>query len=272
VIETLKDMARERILKLPVGNPPLPHGDPSKVETWNPDEGYLKYRLLGFYIGAIPGTLTGLAFSLASLLLLFKPNVLKGLSRDLERDISNAEPAALVLVGVFFLAVGLFVVGSLIFQYVVLHLELDMLRYTLTDEALRLRRGVVHVDEVTLSFANIQNVKFNQGPVQRYFGIGDLIVETAGGGGGAIPQAGGAGAGAHAMHHQGLIKGISDPERLRDTIQARVRRFKGSGLGAEVEDAEAVAEPLAGADFTSPEAAALLKEIRDALAATRLAG
>ena len=268
MIETLKDLARERVLKLPVGNPPLPHGDPSKVETWNPDQGYLKYRLLGFFIGGIPAVLTGLGFLLAGLFLIASPETLMSLSRDLERDLGKAGPNGLILLGVGALLIGLFVLGSLAFQYVVLHLELDMLRYTLTDEALRLRRGVVHVDEVTLSFANIQNVKFNQGPVQRYFGIGDLIVETAGGGG-FVPQPGAAG-GAQSMNHQGLIKGISDPERLRDTIQARVRRFKGSGLGAEVEDAEAEVEDGPGADFSSPEAAALLREIRDALAATRL--
>jgi len=270
VIETLKDMARERVLKLPVGNPPLPHGDPTKVETWNPDEGYLKYRLLGFFIGGIPAVLTGLGFMLAGVLLFASPETLMSLSADLERDLGRAGPGGLAFLGLCAVAIGLFVLGSMAFQYVVLHLELDMLRYTLTDQALRLRRGVVQVDEVTLSFANIQNVKFNQGPVQRYFGIGDLIVETAGGGG-FVPQPGGAGAGAQAMNHQGLIKGISDPERLRDTIQARVRRFKGSGLGAEVEDAEAEVEVNEGADFTSPEAAELLREIRDALAATRLA-
>lgn len=270
MIETLKDLARERVLKLPAGNPPLPHGDPSKVETWNPDEGYLRYRLLGFFIGVVPGLLTGLGALSVGVLLLSSPETLMGLSRELERDLGKAGTGWLTFLGLAAIAFGLFTFGSLVFQYVVLHLELDMLRYTLTDEALRLRRGVVQVDEVTLSFANIQNVKFNQGPVQRYFGIGDLIVETAGGGG-FNPQAGAAGA-QGMTHHQGLIKGISDPERMRDTIQARVRRFKGSGLGAEVQDAEAEPEQSegGGADFSSPEAAALLREIRDALAATRL--
>lgn len=271
MIEALKAFTKSRILKLPEGNPPLPHGDPTKVETWNPDEKYLRYRLLGFYIGAIPTTIVGAGLSLASFLLVFSPDTLASMSRDLERDLAGANSTALAVLAVFLLTVSLFVIGSLVFQYVVLHLELDMLRYTLTDQALRLRRGVVQVDEVTLSFANIQNVKFSQGPVQRYFGIGDLIVETAGGGG-FVPQPGAAGGG-QAMNHQGLIKGISDPERLRDTIQARVRRFKGSGLGAEVEDLEAEAEAEAGpADFSSPEAIALLSEIRDGLAATRLAG
>ena len=56
-----------------------------------------------------------------------------------------------------------------------------MLRYTLTDRALRLRRGVMRVEEVTLSYVNIQNVKFVQGPLQRYFGIGDpeLLIDEA---------------------------------------------------------------------------------------------
>ena len=266
MIEQLKDFARGRLLKLPLGNPPLPHGDPSKVETWNPGEGYLRYRLLGFFLGAIPGLLTTLLCGVAGVLLVVSPETLAGVSDQVARDMAEASPVALGALGVLGVLFSLFMIGSLIFQYVVLHLELDMLRYTLTDEALRLRRGVVHVEEVTLSFANIQNVKFSQGPVQRYFGIGDLVVETAGGGG-TIPQPGAAGP---VLNHQGLIKGISDPERLRDTIQARVRRFKGSGVGGEVQDLESPDAPPS--DFSGPEASALLVEIRDALAATRLAG
>ncbi|MBL4849095.1 MAG: PH domain-containing protein [Planctomycetes bacterium] len=269
MIESLKEFARSRILKLPVGNPPIPHGDPTKVETWNPDEAYLRYRLLGFFLGGIPAALMSLALAVSGVLLMASPETLASFSREAEREIAKGSPAGLAVAGFFILVVGLFITGSLAFQYVVLHLELDMLRYTLTDQAIRLRRGVVHVEEVTLSYANIQNVKFSQGPVQRYFGIGDLIVETAGGGGGAIPQPGAP----QVLHHQGLIKGITNPETLRDLIQARVRRFKGSGLGGDVQDAEAAPEAAsASADFSSPEATALLGEIRDALAATRLAG
>ena len=36
--------------------------------------------------------------------------------------------------------------------------------------------------ETTISFENVQNVEVRQGPLQRYFGIADVVVQTAGGG------------------------------------------------------------------------------------------
>ena len=41
-----------RWLKLPEGNPTIPAGDPGSVKVWNPAEGYLRYTLLGFWVGA----------------------------------------------------------------------------------------------------------------------------------------------------------------------------------------------------------------------------
>lgn len=269
MIEVLKGLAKGPILKLPEGNPSLPHGDPSQVQTWNPDRGYLNYRLLGFWLSGVFGLAFALGLIVVGLVLISSPQVLES-NRDVAKALQKGSTLPLTLAGVGCVLGGLFSLASFCAQYVILHLELDMLRYTLTDEALRLRRGVVNVEEVTLSFANIQNVKFNQGPVQRYFGIGDLIVEVAGGGAAVAA----AQQGAQVMHHQGLIKGISEPERLRDTIQARVRRFRGSGLGGAVQiaDDEEPEVPQGPTDLQSPEALALLTEIRDALAATRLAG
>jgi membrane protein YdbS with pleckstrin-like domain len=238
-------------LKLPPGNPAIPAGDPASVQTWNPAEGYLRYQLLGFWISSIPLGLLGLGgFAGAGLLFLLRPE--------------TQMPAGLL----YTLAVGSVLLGCLFcgivaFRYATVHLELDMLRYTLTDRAIRLRRGVIRVDEVTLSYANIQNVKYVQGPLQRYFGIGDLIVETAGGGMAASPQQAGA-----SLHHQGLIKGIGEPERLRDLILERVRKVRGAGLG-DVGDPKVRRQP---GSLDSPEGRALLAEIRDGLAAINRAG
>lgn len=242
------DLAR-RWLKLPAGDPHPPAGDPNSVQVWNPGEGYLKYRKVGYWIGALPmvavcAGLSAGAIGLPALIL------------------AEGKTPGFVgpLVGVIMLGVAALVFFLIAFNWASMHLELEMLRYLLTDRAIRLRRGVSTVEEVTLSYANIQNVKYAQGPLQRVFGIADLIVETAGGGGSVDAAQQGA-----ALHHQGLIKGISQPEKLRELILERVRAAKGGGLGDASDDAQAEAHAQAGA-IDTPQGHALLREIRDGLA------
>lgn len=203
------------LLKLPEGDPKIP-GDAAKLRSWNPSEGYLRYRMLGFWILAVP--LIALA---AGLILGAIP-----LAVILHDEIRLVGAAALAL---GLMALGLFLLALLAFQAAAIHLELDMLRYTLSADAVRLRRGVGKVEEVTFSYVNIQNVKYSQGPIQRHFGIADLFVETAGGGGGAPPP------GQAGLGHRGRIQGVSDPEELRECILERVRRVRGAGLGDAAE-------------------------------------
>ncbi|MDF1665326.1 MAG: PH domain-containing protein [Planctomycetota bacterium] len=235
-----------RYLKLPEGDPKLP-GDPKTNKTWNPDEKYLHYSLLGFYIGAF--------FAVPVSFILFLVSVL--LFPEMEKEMTTAG-ALLVCLGL--VMVSLFILVSMAVSYAIIHIELDMLRYTLTDNVVRLRRGVMKVEEVTLSYVNIQNVKFSQGPLQRYFGIADLIVETAGGGQALNPQQG-----AGVQHHQGLIKGVSRPEALRDLILKRVQEAKGAGLGDDSREEDDDEAPPGASVMSSREGQALLREIRDSL-------
>jgi len=243
-----------RLLKLPEGDADVAAGDDAHTEVWNPGAGYRRYRLLSFWISGAVSVL-GVAGAMVALYV-----------AERQGELSAMDPQVMPWVfagcGLLLLWLG----GVFAFKYATVHLELDMLRYTLTDRVLRLRRGAMNVQEVTLSFANIQNVKYQQGPLQRIFGIGDLVVETAGGGGGATEQAGGAGLGAH---HQGLIQGVSEPEKLRETILARVRAVKGAGLGDHADDHATAGASLGTSLGTidSAEGRALLREIRDGLAA-----
>ena len=63
-----------------------------------------------------------------------------------------------------------------------LHLRFDTTWYVMTERSLRIRRGIWVIREMTITFENVQNVKVQQGPLQRFFGISSLVVETAGGG------------------------------------------------------------------------------------------
>lgn len=241
-------------LKLPAGDPVLP-GDPQRRISWNPGQGYLRYALVGLAASSV--------VSVPFALLLIAAGV-----TSLVAPAGDAGRSAGAVTGFVLTGGGGAILLSMALRYAVIRLELDMLRYTLTDQALRLRRGVVEVEEVTLSYVNVQNVRFVQGPLQRYFGIADLLVETAGGGASTAAQP-------HAQQqvasHRGLIKGVSEPEKLRDLILDRVREAKGSGLGDSHEDHEDERPAAAETSLASPEALALLRAIRDELAAARRA-
>src|SRR5690606_13139102 len=102
--------------------------------------------------------------------------------------------------------------------YVAIHVRYDTTWYVMTDRSLRIRRGVWIIHETTITFENVQNVRVEQGPVQRHFGIANVVVETAGAP--KLSQHGQSGAGAN----QGVIEGVVDAAGIRDRILARLRQ------------------------------------------------
>ena len=101
--------------------------------------------------------------------------------------------------------------------------------YLVTDRSLRIREGIWQIQERTMTFSNIQNISIRQGPIQRFFGIADLEVRSAGGGG----QSSGAPQHQAIMEnlHVGYFRGVDDPEEIRDIILRHLRQLKASGLG-----------------------------------------
>lgn len=79
--------------------------------------------------------------------------------------------------------VGFFL--QLPFGYLANHVAYRMRWYVVTDRAARLRRGVMTLHELTLTLANVQRIEIRQGPIARWFGLCDLELHTAGGGGAA---------------------------------------------------------------------------------------
>ena len=70
-----------------------------------------------------------------------------------------------------------------LFGWMLVHLDYELRWYMLSDRAIRIREGIVTIREKTMALANIQNISIKQGPLQRYLGIADVEVKTAGGGG-----------------------------------------------------------------------------------------
>lgn len=217
-----------RWFQVPDRPPTLPVPPGESLESFRPAEGFLRYLKFFFWIS----------------LSVFDVALLAGW---LMLTIAFPLAGALLALPVLFLAVV-----PDILAYIAIHLRYDSTWYVMTSRSLRIRRGIWLIHETTITFENVQNVEINQGPLQRYFGIADVHVDTAGGGGergdkhGSLASAG----------HRGLIEGVGNAARIRDLILARLRQSKKAGLGDE---------PLAH-DHTpgwTDQQVAMLREIRD---------
>ncbi len=111
-----------------------------------------------------------------------------------------------------------------------MQLDYELRWYIVTDCSLRIREGVASLRETTMTFANIQNLSIEQGPIQRLLGIADLKVRTAGGGPGDEDDSSGDSEKSDSMH-VAYFRGVDNAPELRDTILAQLQRLKSAGLG-----------------------------------------
>lgn len=148
--------------------------------------------------------------------------------------------------------------------YALVRLDYENRWYVITDRSLRIREGIVVVHDMTLTYANVQNVTVEQGPLQRMFGIADVQVQTAGGGGGgADPRA-------HSMH-VGVLRGLSDAAAVQRAVVERMKQGD-AGLGdpddrnapptAATGDLAATLDALVATARSAREAAARLHHVR----------
>jgi membrane protein YdbS with pleckstrin-like domain len=143
-------------------------------------------------------------------------------------------------------------VAQLLLSYFALRLDFDMRWYMVTDRSLRIRSGIWFVEELTMTFANIQQVNLTQGPLQRVLGIADLEVTSAGGGSGKKQ-------GRHRGEesHTGAFEGMENAEAIRDLILDRLRHYRDAGLGNPDDHHEQAPDALAAAHNALLEAQAL---------------
>ena len=155
------------------------------------------------------------------------------------KDAAGHVPA--VVFTLLWLAKGVGVIvylGQFFITYATVRLDYELRWYIVTDRSLRVRSGIWRVDEMTMSFANLQHVTFAQGPLQRLLGIADLRVKSAGGG----TVTGGEGqSGQVNPMHTGMFRGVENAVEIRDLILERLRHFRETGLGDPDE-----LRPLAG--------------------------
>ena len=219
-----------RWFRVPPRPPTLPVLPGEKLEAFQPAEGFLRLLKLKFWLLFIIIDLAIFAAWVAV--------------------VAASSTAGLILA---LPALALAVLPDIV-GYVAIHLQYDTTWYVMTSRSLRIRRGIWVIHETTITFENVQNIKIHQGPVERFFGIGNVLVETAGGGApvGAENQP------AAMSAHRGLIEGVGDAARIRDQILTRLRKTRTTGLGDEPDEA-AESRPAAWRG----EHLAVLREIRD---------
>lgn len=242
-----------QFLQVPVDPPEAPPGRPRWTRSFRADPDYLRYLQMWWLISsAVTLAITGFIVLLGLGLLATEVGVLGMLL------------SVAVLVG------GVTLVTV---QWLGVQLKYDSTWYVMTDEALRNRRGLWIVQENTVSFDNVQNLSVQQGPLQRLFGIQDLLVETAAAG--TVPGSN-QGVQARALR----IEGIRDAADLRDRVAERMRLSRTAGLGEALSDSRSSAGPARpqapGADAGGLRLARphleLLRDIRDELARLRAGG
>jgi len=141
--------------------------------------------------------------------------------------------------------------------WLIVRLDYELRWYMLSDRAIRIREGITTVREKTIALANIQNISIRQGPLQRFLGIADVEVKTAGGGGSSSDMESRK-SGAEPMH-VAYFRGVDNAEEIRDLLREGVRRQRDAGLGDPDERTHA-AEPAE--DDMHAAATVLLEEAR----------
>ena len=238
----------ERLLRIP-HDPVPPPGDEASTRIFRAAPNYYKYLLFLWALRSA-GLLAVVSFGLVMSVIV---------PVFIEAKHGHAGALFALLIPMFVVAL---VLAEALFRLAVVRLEFEKRWYLVTDRSLRVREGVLSVREMTVNFANIQNIAISQGPIQRALGIADLRVETAGGGGSNMQH--GHNQPAENLH-TAWFRGINNAGEVRELIQQRLRQLKDSGLGdhEEVAHAAAVSAPAA----SLPASATLLAALREVHAA-----
>ncbi len=220
-------------LRVPERPPSLAGADDAEVQSFRPAVGFLRYLKLFFWIGLF--VIDVLLFTLWLVLIATIPWL-----------------GILLTIPIW----AIMIVPDVV-VYIAIHLRYDTTWYVLSDRSMRIRRGIWIIHETTITYDNIQNVSIKQGPVQRYFGISDVVVETAGGGAAKAGEPGGS-----AFGHSGLLEGIANADEVRNLLLAKWRGSKSVGLGDESVDELRFERPNGGSRFDDHQLE-LLESIRD---------
>ena len=229
------------ILKVPP-RPAPPPGSPPRVFRAAPN--YYKLKLIRWIVGQV-GALFGILFALTAL-----TSMRKNVPAFIATLLNVGEGIALFLL-----------VVSALFGWLLVRFDYELRWYMLSNRAIRIREGIMTIREKTIALANIQNIEVKQGPLQRFLGLADVEVKTAGGGG-SSSDAGKKGHAGDPMH-VAYFRGVANAEQIRDLLREGVRRQRDTGLGDPDEVVAAPGDAHAAAEELLREARALRAVVRN---------
>jgi membrane protein YdbS with pleckstrin-like domain len=240
-----------RWLRVPP-EPSAPLGD-EDVRIFLAAPNYFRYKMILWglrQVGALMALVTYLTFVQSRFPEFGPPSVTLG-PFTITRGAVYALFNFFEMVGIGIYVVQMFTTAAM------LRLDYEQRWYLVSDRSLRIREGLVRLDEKTMTFANVQHVAIRQNPIQRWLGIADVEVRTAGGGGSSK--------GEHDQSsdlHIAYLRGVLDPERIRDVIRERLRRHGDAGLGDPESLPTVGPRPVAAASELLAAASALREEAR----------
>ena len=227
-----------RLLRVP-HEPHPPDGSPESIRIFRAGRNYLRWRVLCW-------AATQFGIAVIFLLLTLPPLLPKTKLTPVAREFWLGA----VVVGVVVWA------ATALFSLLLQKLHYEQRWYIVTDRSLRIRAGIWNVRETTMTFANIQDIRVQRGPLQLVLGLADVEVASAGG---TVTQHG-------MIPHRAVFGGVEDAEGLRDLLTERLRRYRDAGLGDPGDHAPAPAAPVAAtAEAAAKELLAEARRLRGVL-------
>jgi membrane protein YdbS with pleckstrin-like domain len=106
-----------------------------------------------------------------------------------------------------------------------LYFRYHSMRYRFDEHGVTMRWGVLMRREVHLTYSRIQDIHLTSGPIQRYLGLADLLVQTASGSASA----------------EMVIEGLLEYEGVRDYLYSKMRGIHGEAHASLPAAADGVA-------------------------------
>ncbi|MDD3819417.1 MAG: PH domain-containing protein [Actinomycetota bacterium] len=125
----------------------------------------------------------------------------------------------LLLTPLFFIGIESWIALTSIVVYILILIPVliwinaafNAIEYCIDDEGVKMKGGAVWKKHVTVPYSKITNVDVTQGPMQRYFNVGTIHVQTAGAGGQQGQKA------------ELKINGIREMDKIKDIIIKKVK-------------------------------------------------